>query len=1117
MSSNTNIGNTPVNQGYVQLINMGETGGIDGTLRALYDGDGTASDLLIASDKVKISTTLYIGSDTLAEYIQDTVGAMFSGNTETNITVTYQDGDGTIDLVSSGEVTLTGSETLTNKTLTAPTLTGTTQGASITLSGDLTVNGTTTTVNQTNLDVSDNIIGLNRGAGSNANDSGLIIERGSTGNNAAIIWDESADKFTLGTTTSTPSATGDLTISTGTLVANLEGNVTGNVTGNADTATKIASITNSDIVQLTSSQTLSNKTLTSPVIDSVTISTIQTGSESFADNDTSLMTSAAVQDKITSYGYTTNTGDITGVDLTGGTGISIGSETNTTSGAYSSTISLSHLGLEDLSDPNDDRILFWDDSVGDVEWLDIGSNISISGSTISATNTTYASDDFDHDALINFVANEHIDWTASSAGTIHASNYTDTVTTIDGTTANGVLTYGGTNNIDTEANLTFDGSTLALTGDLNVGSGDFFVDDSAGNVGIGTTSPTDTLQVDGSIGVGVGRDGQLTSVNNGLVMRSLVSDADMYFYVNDGGVDTLAMKIDGSAVGNVSLPNDNQGLHIGASGDLQIYHQSDHNYILTQKVDADLFIRQNTSGGYINAIQIDGSDAGTAIFNHDVKVNDDGKLTAGTGNDLQIYHDGTNSYLKVDYSSGGTTRTSEINMYDSSDGSMKFKTDNASTGGIEFWTEGTQRMEVQRDGNVGIGTSSPSYKLDITHAGSGLRLNSSADQQLRFERTSGNAFSIEHDTARIYLYNRTTSAAAIAVTNAGNFGIGTVSPSSPLNVKSNSSSSSDSGITITQNGGSNAIFKMGEKSTDGGRFHMYDGGVEKIAFYTDGTANHISAGNVGIGTASPAQDLTIYEDSGDCNVLISSNNGASQVFFGDTEDDNIGIIRYDHSDNSMRFTTNTTEAMRIDSSGHIGVGTASPGYIFHTHDGSSDSRHKVSTSSHGTYFESGVTADSAGILLVAGHASSILNVYLQGSGGVSNEFQFQHDGDFHADGDVVAYSTTVSDKRLKDNVKTIDSALDKVMKLRGVEFDWNQGKRKGTHDLGLIAQEVEEVLPELVREKTLCTGEYEDNEKEFKTVDYDKIVGVLIEAIKEQQEEIDLLKANYDQLKYNRR
>jgi len=88
----------------------------------------------------------------------------------------------------------------------------------LTLSGDLTVNGTTTTVNQTNLDVSDNIIGLNRGASTNANDSGIIIERGSTGDNAIIAWDESEDKFTVGTTAATPSDTGDLTITTATLV-----------------------------------------------------------------------------------------------------------------------------------------------------------------------------------------------------------------------------------------------------------------------------------------------------------------------------------------------------------------------------------------------------------------------------------------------------------------------------------------------------------------------------------------------------------------------------------------------------------------------------------------------------------------------------------------------------------------------------------------------------------------------------------------------------------------------------------------------------------------------------------------------------------------------------------
>ena len=196
-------------------------------------------------------------------------------------------------------VSLTGSETLTNKTLTTPTIaeidatgdftvdavtdiildadggdifvkdagttfgsltnnsgnlivkSGTTtaltfSGANVTaggnleVTGNLTVNGTTTTVNSTNTTLDDNLLELNSGASSNANDSGIIIERGSTGDNAIIAWDESADKFVVGTTTATASDTGNLSITTGTLLANIEGNVTGNVTGNADTATALA-------------------------------------------------------------------------------------------------------------------------------------------------------------------------------------------------------------------------------------------------------------------------------------------------------------------------------------------------------------------------------------------------------------------------------------------------------------------------------------------------------------------------------------------------------------------------------------------------------------------------------------------------------------------------------------------------------------------------------------------------------------------------------------------------------------------------------------------------------------------------------------------------------------
>jgi hypothetical protein len=94
------------------------------------------------------------------------------------------------------------------------------------ITGNLTVNGTTTTVSSTNTVIADNLLELNNGASSNANDSGLIIERGSTGDNAIIAWDESADKFILGTTTATASDTGDLSITAATVVANLEGNVT---------------------------------------------------------------------------------------------------------------------------------------------------------------------------------------------------------------------------------------------------------------------------------------------------------------------------------------------------------------------------------------------------------------------------------------------------------------------------------------------------------------------------------------------------------------------------------------------------------------------------------------------------------------------------------------------------------------------------------------------------------------------------------------------------------------------------------------------------------------------------------------------------------------------------
>ena len=86
--------------------------------------------------------------------------------------------------------------------------------------------------------------------------------------------------------------------------------------------------------------------------------------------------------------------------------------------------------------------------------------------------------------------------------------------------------------------------------------------------------------------------------------------------------------------------------------------------------------------------------------------------------------------------------------------------------------------------------------------------------------------------------------------------------------------------------------------------------------------------------------------------------------------------------------------------------------------------------------------------------------------------------------------TAFSDKRLKDNIKTIENGLDKVMKMRGVTFT-----RDGVEGTGVIAQEIQEVLPQVVHDK-----------QEYLSVAYGNVVGVLIEAIKDLQKQIDDIK-----------
>jgi hypothetical protein len=144
---------------------------------------------------------------------------------------------------------------------------------------------------------------------------------------------------------------------------------------------------------------------------------------------------------------------------------------------------------------------------------------------------------------------------------------------------------------------------------------------------------------------------------------------------------------------------------------------------------------------------------------------------------------------------------------------------------------------------------------------------------------------------------------------------------------------------------------------------------------------------------------------------------------------------------------------------------------------------------------------------VNGETSSDYNMYFKMTSGTNRGFVFRNNtnnvagidsaGNGRFEGDVIAYAS--SDRRYKDNLVTIGNATEKVKQLSGYEFTWNNKQTvypENTKDIGVVAQEVEKVLPELVTTR----------ESGYKAVKYDKLTALLIEAVKEQQKQIDELK-----------
>jgi hypothetical protein len=427
------------------------------------------------------------------------------------------------------------------------------------------------------------------------------------------------------------------------------------------------------------------------------------------------------------------------------------------------------------------------------------------------------------------------------------------------------------------------------------------------------------------------------------------------------------------------------------------------------------------------------------------------------------------------------TSTNAVRITQVGSGNALIVEDEASPDGTAFI--------VSSNGSIGIGTTIPEYKLTITN---------------NALPTTGLTHAIADFTGSVDGYTQLNIRNSLAGTSA----------SADLIATADAGSDTTNFIDLGIN---NSTFSSGSWTVNGaldGYLYTSDGSLsigiatsnaaKYLSFFTGGVlaANErlriTGIGSVGIGTTNPTSKLTVFGD-GRFTDVVTATSFTGNLTGTATTATNLS--------NAANITTGTISSSRLSGSYGISItGTATTAN--NLSDAANITTGTISSSrligSYGISITG--TATTANNLSDAGNITTgtISSSRLSGSYGISitgtatTANNVSSTININTSGIITATDfNSTSDINLKTNIQQIEDSLSKVIQIRGVTFDWKETNRSSA---GVIAQEVEKVLPELV------------NGKEIKTVNYNGVIGALVEAVKELKAENDVLKERLDEV-----